>query len=56
MQQNAIAFKLKLGQVSPEVVYTREFGQSGCGRVGRRECALGSVSRRRGDVLDALSR
>jgi hypothetical protein len=32
-----------------------EFGQNGGGKVGRRECALGGVPRRRDDVLDALS-
>jgi hypothetical protein len=34
----------------------REFGQNGGGRVGQRKCALGGVSRRRDDVLEALSR
>jgi hypothetical protein len=36
--------------------YTREFGQNGGGRVGRRECTLGGVPPRRDDVLNALSR
>jgi hypothetical protein len=42
--------------VSPEAGYTREFEQNRGGRVGRRECALGGVPRRRDDVLDAQMR
>jgi hypothetical protein len=41
---------------SPEGGYTREFERSGYGKVGRRERSLIRVLRRRGKVLDALSR